>query len=66
MLGLMSSPQRPEATPAWRTSIALTRNALLAIIPFARTSRSRDGSIEIYQRKPATALQLILHAARAQ
>lgn len=25
-------------------NLALTRNALLAIIPFARTTRSRDGS----------------------
>ena len=43
-------------------NLALTRNALLAIIPF-----DRDGPLsswfEIYQRNPATAIQLILHSA---
>lgn len=46
-------------------NLALTRNALLAIIPFGA-----DGPLsswfETYQRKPAKAIQLILHAAPVQ
>jgi hypothetical protein len=40
----------------------LTRNALLAIVPFG-ADNPLSGWFEIYQRKPAKAIQLILHAA---
>jgi predicted transposase YbfD/YdcC len=46
-------------------NLALTRNALLAIIPFG-ADEPLSGWFEIYQRKPATAIQLILHAAPIQ
>lgn len=46
-------------------NLALTRNALLAIIPFGAVA-SLSGWFEIYQRKPAEAIQLILHAAPIQ
>lgn len=43
-------------------NLALTRNALLAIIPFG-DNEPLSGWFEVYQRHPATAIQLILHAA---
>ena len=46
-------------------NLALTRNALLAIIPFGPDERL-SGWFEIYQRKPAMALQLIFHASPVQ
>ena len=46
-------------------NLALTRNALLAIIPFG-PDEPLSGWFEIYQRKPAKAIQLILHAAPIQ
>lgn len=46
-------------------NLALTRNALLAIIPFG-ADETLSGWFEIYQRKPAKAIQLILHAAPIQ
>jgi predicted transposase YbfD/YdcC len=46
-------------------NLALTRNALLAIIPF-NADEPLSGWFEIYQRKPAKAIQLILHAAPIQ
>lgn len=46
-------------------NLALTRNALLAIIPFD-AEEPLSGWFEIYSRKPATAIQLILHAAPIQ
>ena len=46
-------------------NLALTRNVLLAIIPFG-AGEPLSGWFEIYQRKPAKAIQLILHAAPIQ
>jgi hypothetical protein len=46
-------------------NLALTRNALLAIIPFG-PDEPLSGWFEIYQRKPAKAIQLILHVAPIQ
>jgi predicted transposase YbfD/YdcC len=46
-------------------NLALTRNALLAIIPFG-ADEPLSGWFEIYQRKPAKAIQLILRAAPIQ
>ena len=46
-------------------NLALTRNALLAIIPFG-ADEPLSGWFEIYQRKPTKAIQLILHAAPIQ
>ena len=46
-------------------NLALTRNALLAIIPFG-PDEPLSGWFETYQRKPAKAIQLILHAAPIQ
>lgn len=46
-------------------NLALTRNALLAIIPFG-ADEPLSGWFETYQRKPAKAIQLILHAAPVQ
>lgn len=46
-------------------NLSLTRNALLAIIPFG-PDEPLSGWFEIYQRKPAKAIQLILHAAPIQ
>lgn len=46
-------------------NLALTRNALLAMIPFG-ADEPLSGWFEIYQRKPANAIQLILHAAPIQ
>lgn len=46
-------------------NLALTRNVLLAIIPFG-AEEPLSGWFEIYQRKPAKAIQLILHAAPIQ
>ena len=46
-------------------NLALTRNALLAIIPFGPDERL-SGWFGIYQRKPAMALQLIFHASPVQ
>ena len=52
----LSAPARQHIAQ----NLALTRTALLAIIPF-----HRDGPLsswfEIYERNPATAIQLILH-----
>jgi hypothetical protein len=41
------------------------KNALLAIIPFD-ADQTLSSWFEIYQRQPATAIQLILHAAPVQ
>lgn len=46
-------------------NLALTRNALLAIIPFG-ADEPLSGWFEICQRHPATAIQLILHATPIQ
>lgn len=46
-------------------NLALTRNALLAIVPYG-ADESLSSWFEIYQRKPATAIQLIFHAAPVQ
>jgi predicted transposase YbfD/YdcC len=46
-------------------NLALTRNALLAIIPFG-TNQPLSSWFEIYQRNPAKALHLILHIAPVQ
>jgi hypothetical protein len=46
-------------------NLALTRNALLAIISFG-PDEPLSGWFEICQRKPAKAIQLILHAAPIQ
>jgi predicted transposase YbfD/YdcC len=46
-------------------NLALTRNALLAIIPFD-ADKTLSSWFEVYQRHPATAIQLILHAAPVQ
>lgn len=46
-------------------NLALTRNALLAIIPFGG-NEPLSSWFEIYQRHPAKAIQLILHAAPLQ
>lgn len=46
-------------------NLALTRNALLAIIPFA-AGAPLSSWFEIYQRTPAKAIQLIIHAAPVQ
>jgi hypothetical protein len=46
-------------------NLALTRNVLLAIIPFG-ADMPLSGWFELYQRKPAKAIQLILHAAPIQ
>lgn len=46
-------------------NLALTRNALLAIIPFG-ANQPLSSWFEVYQRSPATAIQLILHAAPIQ
>ena len=46
-------------------NLALTRNALLAIIPFGE-DKPLSSCFEIYQRHPAKAIQLILHAAPVQ
>ncbi len=46
-------------------NLALTRNALLAIIPFG-ANEPLSSCFEIYQRHPAKAIQLILHAAPVQ
>ena len=46
-------------------NLALTRNALLAIIPFG-VGDPLSGWFENYQRKPATAIQLIFHATPVQ
>ena len=43
-------------------NLALTRNALLAIIPFG-VGEPLSSWLEIYQRNPAKAIQLIFHAA---
>jgi hypothetical protein len=43
-------------------NLALTRNALLALIPFG-AGEPLSSWFEIYQRHPAKAIQLILHAA---
>ena len=42
-------------------NLALTRNALLAVMPFAE-GVPLSSCFEVYQRHPAKALQLILHA----
>lgn len=49
--------RRPRAA----LNLALTRNALLAIIPFAQGQPLAD-FFERYHRNPASALKLILHA----
>ena len=46
-------------------NLALTRNALLAIIPFC-AGEPLSSWLEIYQRTPAKAIQLIFHAAPIQ
>ncbi|MDP3849900.1 MAG: hypothetical protein Q8Q59_05300 [Luteolibacter sp.] len=46
-------------------NLALTRNALLAIIPFG-ANEPLSSWFENYQRHPAKAIQLILHAAPVQ
>jgi len=46
-------------------NLALTRNALLAIIPFG-ANEPISSCFEIYQRHPATAIQIILHAVPVQ
>jgi hypothetical protein len=46
-------------------NLALTRNALLAIIPFG-ANQPLSSWFEIYQRNPAKALHLILHLAPVQ
>lgn len=46
-------------------NLALTRNALLAIIPFG-AGDPLSNWLEIYQRTPAKAIQLIFHAAPVQ
>jgi hypothetical protein len=46
-------------------NLALTRNALLAIIPFD-ADQPLSSWFEIHQRNPAKALQLIFHAAPVQ
>lgn len=46
-------------------NLALTRNALLAIIPFC-VGDPLSSWLEIYQRTPAKAIQLIFHAAPVQ
>ena len=46
-------------------NLALTRNALLAIIPFC-VGEPLSSWFEIYQRNPAKAIQLIFHAAPIQ
>lgn len=46
-------------------NLALTRNALLAIIPFCE-GEPLSAWLEIYQRKPANAIRLIIHAAPIQ
>ena len=45
-------------------NLALTRNALLAVMPFAE-GVPLSSCFEVYQRHPAKALQLILHALSA-
>ena len=46
-------------------NLALTRNALLAIIPFGE-DEPLSSCFEKYQRYPAKAIQLILHSAPVQ
>ncbi len=46
-------------------NLALTRNALLAIIPF-NADEPLSSWFEVYQRNPATAIRLILHVAPVQ
>ena len=46
-------------------NLALTRNALLAIIPFG-VGDPLSSWLEIYQRTPAKAIELISHAAPVQ
>ena len=46
-------------------NLALTRNALLSIIPFG-ADEPLSSWFEIYQRHPAMAIQLILHATPIQ
>jgi predicted transposase YbfD/YdcC len=46
-------------------NLALTRKALLGIIPFGADA-PLSGWFEIYQRKSAKAIQLILHASPTQ
>jgi predicted transposase YbfD/YdcC len=46
-------------------NLALTRNALLALIPFDR-DEPLSACFEVYQRHPARAIHLILHAAPVQ
>lgn len=46
-------------------NLALTRNALLAIIPFG-VNEPLSSWFEIYQRHPCKAVQLILHTAALQ
>ncbi len=46
-------------------NLALTRNALLAIIPFG-ADEPLSSWFEIYQRNPVMAIRLILHAAPVQ
>lgn len=46
-------------------NLALTRNALLALIPFDK-ELPLSAWFEIYQRHPAKAIKLILHAAPVQ
>ena len=43
-------------------NLALTRNALLALIPFG-ADQPLSSCFEVYQRNPASAIQLILHTA---
>lgn len=52
--------RRPRAA----LNLALTRNALLAIIPF-EPGQSLSLFFELYHRSPAKALNLILHARPA-
>lgn len=46
-------------------NLALTRNALLALIPFGR-NEPLSACFEAYQRHPAKAIHLILHSAPVQ
>jgi len=52
--------RHPHRRPKAALNLALTRNALLAIIPFEQCAPLAH-FIELYRRSPAQALNLILH-----
>jgi predicted transposase YbfD/YdcC len=61
---LWQEDQHRHRSPKAALNLALTRNALLAIIPFDKES-PRSHFFELYHRSPAKALNLILQSRPA-